>query len=136
MARRLWKNQFAFYVLIFSGPLILFGLAVALFPDQIVEYCFQGAREPEPVRRFFMRFGGGAITLLGFLMFGARKSPSQSRELFFWMGALYIGGAALFGAGPFFYQLSWWTAVPAVLIGLFGGAFLWAFASRNLLVRE
>ncbi len=69
------------------------------------------------------------------VLLNIRNNPSQNRELFLWMSLYMLGIGVLLTGAPFFKAMNWGALLPALYFYLFFG-FLFAYASRNLIVRE
>ncbi|MBX7057813.1 MAG: hypothetical protein K1X75_07070 [Leptospirales bacterium] len=135
MARRMWKSQFSFYMLLTMLPLLALAAALLAAPEWLAALLFQSA-ESSPAFLWAGRLAGGALLFVAMALWGARSHPGDSRDLFFWGGIFYLALSMLFLFSPFLFSLSWSRAAPAAALFLPGSALQLAFASRNLLVRE
>jgi hypothetical protein len=163
MATRMWKRSFMFYVLLLALPNIVLGLWLAIYPqgllpaflpagyavdsailpvpapatDETDEPAQDATTDPQlnPEMKYLARLAGLGLFMVSMLLFTARNEPGRNREFMFWMSLYYAGLAALNIGAVFFREINLWT-LPAGVFWLVAAAFLMAFASRNLLVRE
>jgi hypothetical protein len=89
------------------------------------------------IRSAFLPLRIAAFSLLFFalVLLNIRNNPGNNREIFLWMSLYMLGIAGLLISAPFFGTLNW-LAIPLGIYFLMIFVFLFAYASRNLIVRE
>jgi hypothetical protein len=136
MTRRIYKSRFGFYIFWIALPFLLGGAFLAFYPDPIFPHLVPGSSgEFSGTLRLSTRICGTLFLYTGVTLLFMRREPDRNRELAFWQAILCFALAGLLGSSPWLSGMSYWT-LPIALYLLASGIFLFAFASRNLLVRE
>lgn len=134
MTRRIYKTRFAFYIFWISVPFFLAGLLLAIYPDPALSRLFPQQELPGLIRMVARAFGA-MLVYVGLTLILMKREPDRNRELAFWQAVLCIGLGVLVAASPWLFSMTYWV-LPAAVYLIAAGAFLFTFASRNLLVRE
>ena len=128
------KKRFDLYVNIILFPIIISGLFYAFFPEKSLSFLCKDFLEPSPAD-FFVRLFFISQILTGITILSARDNPSKNRSLIFWISIYLLSIGAFFISGIFFFNLKILAVLPGIFL-ILSGAFLMAYASRYILVRE
>ncbi len=135
MTRRIYRTKFAFYILWIAIPFFIGGLLLAFYPAPVLPYLQPDSGILTGNLKMAVRILGILFLYTGMTLIFMRGEPDKNRELAFWQALLCLGLGGLFAASPWLFGVSYWILLAALYL-LGSGAFLFTFASRNLLVRE
>lgn len=134
MAKRIWKNAFQGYINLIAFPAILFG-AILMGQPYLMRYLMNSPVLQGDPLLYFIRIVGVGIFFASIILITGKRDPNNSREFIMWTAVFYLSLAVFFILGPILSIMNWFALLPALFF-LTGSLFLFAFVSRNILVRD
>lgn len=136
MARRIFKPAFRFYTALIALPFLVAGLVLSIYPSPVLPWLFEDP-QTDPGSMFFLlvRIIGVSFLYITVTIFVMRNDPNRLINLGFWQAILCFALAGFAIASPFWFKASYYVLIPGAY-WLVSGIFLFAFASRSLVVRE